>query len=158
MEHSIVGLFLCNLSLFVTRIAVFTCIWRCTVGSGCSVCTGLLFLCKKSHSLQQFCCCTSFLRSVFLHNVLIDISPCARVVCQLLAQVFQQQHAQEVISTLDPESIALLNKNSSSQTKIGEIVCKTLVYCLDVQYSFLCYVVYFFRFGFLGSFCAKNGS
>ena len=28
-----------------------------------------------------------------------------------------------------------------------EIVCKTLVYCLDVQYSFLCYVVYFFRFG-----------
>lgn len=90
MEHTIVGLFLCNLSLFVTRIAVFTCIWCCTVGSGCSVCTGLLFLCKKSHSLQQFCYCTSFLRSVFLHNVLIDTSPCARVVCQLLAQVFQQ--------------------------------------------------------------------
>lgn len=86
MEHCIVGLFLCNVYLFVLRIAWYSRAF-CAAQWAHHVMFALIFyfLCKRGNNLQKNSVthCMRFLRSVFLHNFLTDTSPCARVVSQL---------------------------------------------------------------------------
>jgi hypothetical protein len=54
MEHTIVGLFLCNLSLFVTRIAVFMCIWRLAFALAFYFCAKKVTAYNNSVTAQAF--------------------------------------------------------------------------------------------------------